>query len=73
MLILLDQDSEPPACVPPINDATEFYAFILRDIARLNFYKASWAKYIEGRFYAELYATEAGWVWSMAEIQEATP
>jgi len=28
---------------------------------------------MEGRFYAELYATEAGWVWNLAEIEEGAP
>ena len=73
MLILLDRDSEPPPSVPPIETMAQFYEFVVKDISRLQFYKVSAARYMEGRFYAELYATEAGWVWNLAEIEEAAP
>ena len=73
MLILLDRDSEPPPSVPPIETMAQFYEFVVKDISRLQFYKVSMARYIEGRFYSELYCTEAGWVWNLAEIEEAAP
>jgi len=73
MLILLDRDSEPPPSVPPIETMAQFYEFVVKDISRLQFYKVSMARYMEGRFYAELYCTEAGWVWNLAEIEEAAP
>jgi hypothetical protein len=73
MLTLLDRDTDPPPCVPPIETMAQFYEFVVKDIARLQFYKVSTARYMEGRFYAELHATEAGWIWNLCEIQEATP
>jgi len=73
MLIMLDCDTEPPPSVPPIESMDQFYNFVVKDLARLQFYKVSTARYMEGRFYAELHATDAGWIWNLCEIQEATP
>ena len=70
MIIILDQDSDAPPCVPPIETMAQFYEFVVNDISRVQFYKATEAKYFEGRFYAELYCTQAGWLWNLAEIQE---
>jgi hypothetical protein len=73
MLIILDQDTDPPECVPEIGTLADFLQFLMADIPRLHRHNVSMASYREGRFVGEMYCTEAGWLWNLAEMENAAP